>query len=155
MARILGAFPAALIAARNGLNGSEFIRYLREAGLGARDSEVRALLKVAYQTLKTNPDEPFGDPDAVPDLSTASPWPTVSATGVKQAVSLTYRQRATGTLITVPYQVTSETGVTRQQAIAKAIEAYKAKAEEYGQELVGAVHTKTFVLSPAITPSSE
>jgi hypothetical protein len=154
MARILGAFPAALIAARNGLNGSEFIRYLREAGLGARDSEVRALLKTAYNTLKTNPDEPFADPNAVPDFSTASPWPTVSATGVKQAVQLTYRQKATGTLITVPYQVTSQNGVTRQEAIAKAIEAYQSKAEEYGQELVGAIHVKTFQLIPGLVSSA-
>lgn len=152
MARILGAFPAALIAAKNGLSGAEFIRYLRSAGLGARDSEVRALLKVAYNTLKTNPDEPFADPNSKPDLSAASPWPTVSAKGVSQRVTLTYRQKSTGTLITVPYSVNSETGVTRQQAIAKAIEAYQAKAEEYGQELVGAVHTKTFVLTPGVTP---
>lgn len=152
MARILGAFPAALIAARNGLNGSQFIRALREAGLGARESEVRAILKTAYNTLKVNPDEPFADPNAVPDFSTASPWPTLTATGVKQAVELTYRQKSTGTLITVPYQVSSETGVTRQEAIAKAIEAYQTKAEAYGQELVGAVHTKTFKLIPALTP---
>ena len=150
MAKILGAFPAALIAARNGLSGAEFIRYLRATGEGARESEVRALLKTAYATLRTNPDEPFGDPDAVPDFGTASPWPTVSATGVKQAVELTYRQKATGTLITVPYQVTSENGVTRAEAIAKAIEAYSDNAERYKQELVGAVHTKTFVLVPGI-----
>jgi hypothetical protein len=150
MARILGAFPAALIAAKNGMNGSQFIRALRAAGLGARESEVRALLKTAYASLKTNPSEPFADPRAIPDLSTASPWPTVSATGVKQAVELTYRQRATGTLITVPYQVSSESGVTRAQAIAKAIEAYSAKAESYGQELVGAVHTKVWRLIPGL-----
>lgn len=150
MARILGAYPAALIAARSGMSGAAFIRALRAAGMGARESEARSLLKTAYEALRTNPDEPFADPNAVPDLSTASPWPTVSATGVKQAVQLTYRQKATGTLITVPYQVTSETGVTRQDAIAKAIEAYKNRAEEYGQELVGAVHTKTFSLTPSV-----
>lgn len=153
MARILGAFPAALIAAKNGLSGAEFIRYLRSAGLGARDSEVRALLKTAYETLKKNPDEPFADPNSVPDLSTASPWPTVSARGVSQRVKLTYRVKSIGALVTVPYSVNSENGVTRQEAIAKAIEAYKAKAEEYGQELVGAVHTKTYALTPGIVKS--
>lgn len=150
MAKILGAFPAALIAARNGLSGAEFIRYLRATGEGARESEVRALLKTAYSALRNNPDEPFADPNAVPDIATASPWPTLTATGVKQAVELTYRQKATGTLITVPYQVSSETGVTRAEAISKAIEAYRMKAEEYGQELVGAVHTKTFSLVPGL-----
>lgn len=150
MARILGAFPSALIAVRSGMSQNALIRQLRALGEGARDSEVRALYKVAQQTLKNSPDEPFADPNLVPDLSTASPWPTVSASGVKQAVEVTYRQKATGTLITVPYQVTSENGVTRAEAIQAAINAYESKAEQYGQELVGAVHTKTFVLSPSV-----
>jgi len=150
VARILGAFPAALIAVKNGWNASQLIRELRSLGEGARESEVRALYKIAQNTLSKNPDEPFGNPELVPDLSTAKPWPTVSATGVKQAVEITYRQRATGTLVTVPYQVTSENGVTRQEAIEAALNAYASKAEEYGQELVGAVHTKTFVLTPSI-----
>jgi hypothetical protein len=149
MAKILGAFPAALIAARNGMSQNALIRELRSLGQGARDSEVRALYRLAQQTLMKNPDEPFGNPALVPDLSTASPWPTIVATGVKQAVEITYRQKATGTLITVPYQVTSENGVARQEAVQAAIDAYASKAEQYGQELVGAVHTKTFRLVPA------
>jgi hypothetical protein len=150
MARILGAFPAALVAVRGGMSQNALIRQLRALGQGARDSEVRALYKLAQQTLKNNPDEPFGDPNLVPDLATASPWPTVSASGVKQAVEVTYRQKATGTLITVPYQVSSENGVTRQEAINAAIAAYESKAEQYGQELVGAVHTKVFALTPSV-----
>lgn len=150
MAKILGAFPAALIAARNGLSQNALIKQLRDLGMGARDSEVRALYRIAQQTLQANPDEPFGDPHAIPDLATAHPWPTVSASGVKQAVEVTYRQKSTGTLITVPYQVTSENGVTRQEAINAAINAYSDRAEQYDQELVGAVHTKTFVLTPAM-----
>jgi hypothetical protein len=51
----------------------------------------------------------------------------------------------------VPYQVSSENGVTRQEAINTAIAAYEDKAEHYGQELVGAVHTKTFQLVPSVT----
>jgi hypothetical protein len=153
MARILGAFPAALIAARNGLSGAEFIRYLRAAGEGARESEVRALLKLAYSTISKSQDEAFADPNLVPDLSTAKPWPTAGATGVSQAIELTYRDKSTGTLITVPYQVHSANGVTRAEAIAKAIEAYSANAERYKQDLVGAIHTKTFVLTPGWTAS--
>jgi hypothetical protein len=155
MARILGAFPAALIAARGGLSQNAFIRELRAAGMGARDAEVRALYKLAQQTLQKSGDEPFGNPDLVPDLSTARPWPTISATGVKQAIEITYRQKSTGTLVTVPYQVTSETGVTRAEAIETAVNAYASQAERYGQELVGAVHTKTFVMVPSAVSGIE
>lgn len=150
MARILGSFPAALIAVRNGMSQNALIRELRALGAGARDSEVRALYKIAQKTLAKNPTEPFADINLVPDLATAKPWPTISATGVKQAVEITYRQKATGTLITVPYQVSSENGVTRYEAIQAAINAYASKAEHYGQELVHAVHTTTYVLTPAV-----
>jgi len=150
VAKILDLFPAALIAARNNMSAAALNRELREVGMGARESEVRALLAIARQTLSKNPDEPFADINLVPDLSTAKPWPTVSATGVRQAVEITYRQKQTGTLITVPYQMSSESGVTRQEAIQAAIDAYASRADAYGQELVGAVHTKTFRLTPAV-----
>lgn len=150
MARILSAFPTALIAVRGGMSQNALIKQLRALGQGARDSEVRALYRLAQETLKNHPDEPFGDPNLVPDLATAAPWPTVSSSGVKQAVEVTYRQKATGTLITVPYMVHSENGVTRQEAINAAIAAYEGHAERYKQELVGAVHAKTFVLRPAV-----
>lgn len=150
MARILSALPAALIAARNGLSAAEFGRALRAAGLGARESEVRALYRIAQQTVQKSPEEPFADLNTVPDLAGAKPWPTVSAKGVSQRIEVTYRQRSTGTLITVPYSVTSQAGVTRQQAIDQAIEAYRTKAEQYDQELVGAVHTKTYRYTPAV-----
>lgn len=150
MARILGAFPAALIAARGGMSIRAFQRELRAAGMGARDTEVSALYKLAQQTLQRSGDDLFGNPDLVPDLETAKPWPTISATGVKQAVEITYRQKGTGILVTVPYQVTSENGVTRQEAIETAVNAYASQAERYNQELVGAVHTKTFRLVPSV-----
>lgn len=148
MAKILGLFPQALIAARGGMSQNQFIRTMRAVGEGARDSEMRNLYRIALQTLKTSPDEPFADPNAVPDRAQASPWPTLVATGLKQAVEVTYRVRATGTLVTVPYQVSSQNGVTRQEAVDAAINAYASKAEAYGQEFVGAVHTKVFVMVP-------
>lgn len=148
MAKILGLFPQALIAARGGMSQNQFIRTMRSLGEGARDSEMRSLFRIALRTLETSPDEPFGDPNAVPDRAQASPWPTLVATGMRQAVEVTYRVRATGTLVTVPYQVSSQNGVTRQEAVDAAINAYASKAEAYGQEFVGAVHTKVFVMVP-------
>lgn len=150
MARVLGLFPSALIAVRNGMSQNALIRELRALGAGARDSEVRALYRIAQATLKKSPNEPFADINLIPDLSMARPWPTVTATGVKQSVEITYRQKTTGTLITVPYQVSSENGVTRYEAIQTAINAYASKAEQYNQELVSAVHTGTFILKPAV-----
>lgn len=152
MARITanGVFPMALIAARGGMSAAALARQLRSLGMGARDSEVRALYRIAQETISDSPDEPFADPHSIPDLATAKPWVTVTATGVKQAVEVTYRVKATGTFVTVPYMAHSQNGVTRAEAMNAAINAYAQQAERYGQELVGAVHTKTLVLTPAI-----
>lgn len=152
MARLTdqGVYPLALIAARGGMTATALNRQLRQLGIGARESEVRALFKIAQETIKNSPDEPFADPNEVPDLATAKPWRTITATGVKQAVEITYRVKAVGTLVTVPYMMSSENGVTRAEAIQAAINAYASQAESYDQELVGAVHTKTLVLTPAI-----
>ena len=152
MARITanGVFPMALIAARGGMSASALARQLRSLGMGARDSEVRALYKIAQQTLESSPDEPFADPHSIPDLATAKPWATVTANGVKQAVEVTYRVKATGTFVTVPYMAHSPNGITRAEAMNAAIAAYEQHAQQYGQELVGAVHTKTLVLTPVV-----
>lgn len=150
MARITDVHQYVVRAAREGVTPSELLRALRAAGMGTRESELRALYKTILQQASKSKGEIYAPVNEVPDFTNAQPWVTVSKRGVSQAVEITYRQRSTGTQVTVPYRVNSETGVTRQQAIDKAIEAYKMRAEQYDQELVGAVHTKTYRLSPTV-----
>lgn len=144
MARALGIFPSALLAASRGLSANALYRELQQIGLGARRSDVLALYKVARGIVSTSAQEPFRDVTAVPTGSEISPWPTRKATGFTQTVTLVYRDRTTGSLAQTYYRTNNTQPVTRENAMASAISAYADHAEEYNQDLVGAVHTSTY-----------
>src|SRR5271154_4713709 len=148
MARILGLFPGALVAAKGGLSANAFYRQLQSEGLGGRRSEVLALFKVAKKIVTVSPHEAFRDITQVPSGAELPPWPTKTATGVIQNVTILYRDRATGSIKQTFYRVSTASGVTREQAMAQAVSAYSASADAYGQDLIGAVHTSAYSLTP-------
>lgn len=148
MARILGMFPAALIAARGGMSANAFYRQLRELDIAPRRSEVLSLYKVALRITATSGDEIFRDQETVPAGHELEDWPTKKATGVRQNVTISYRDRATGVNKTVFWSTTSPEGITREQAKAMAINAYASHAEAYDQELIDAVHTGAYRYMP-------
>lgn len=150
MARILGAFPAALIAARGGLSANAFVRSLQEAGFGARRTEALQLFAIAKKITTAAPEEPFKDITLVPDSSELQSWPTKKATGIRQNVSITYRDRTTGQIKQTFYSTVSENPLTREEVIARAIDAYSEHAERYDQDLIGAVHTSAYNLVPFV-----
>jgi hypothetical protein len=151
MARILGAFPAALVAARGGLSANAFVRELQTSGYGARRSEVLALYKVAQSVVTRTAEEPFRPLNQAPLQSEIGTWPSKGATGIVQTVSLAYRDRTTGTIKQTWWRNTSPNGITREEAIAAAIDAYSEHAESYEQDLIGAVHTSAYNLSPFVS----
>lgn len=151
MARVLGSFPAALIAAREGMSANAFYRELQQLGMGVRRSEALSIYRIARGIVARSQDEPFRDIRQVPTASEISPWPTQKATGFRQTVLLTYRERSTGTLSYTWHSTSGPELVTREQAIANAINAYQVHAEDYDQELVGAVHTSTYEYQPLIS----
>lgn len=150
MARVLGLFPSALAAASGGMSERAWERQVRAAGLGARSSEMLNLWKIAKSITTASPQEPFNDISKVPSGTELSPWPTKGATGVIQNVTLTYRDRTTGEIKQTWYRVKSDTGVTREQALAEAINSYSDHAEDYDQDLIGAVHTSAYSLVPGL-----
>ena len=148
MARILGLFPSALIAARGGMSANAFYRQLRDLGLAARRSEVLALYRDAKAIVSHSGDEVFQDPDLAPDPANLQIWPTRTAVGVKQTVTLHYRDTTTGEIIKTYYSVSSPNGVTRSEAVDQAISSYSDAADRYGQDLIGAIHTSAYRLTP-------
>lgn len=150
MARILGLFPASLIAAQGGMTANAFYRELRELGIAGRRSEVLSLYRIARGVVATSPQEAFRDIGQVPQLSEMSQFPTKRATGVRQNVALVYRDKTTGALKVTYHSTTSENGVTRETAMATAINAYSDHADEYGQDLIGAVHTGAYRYVPFV-----
>lgn len=150
MARILGLFPSALAAARGGMTERAWEQQVRSLGLGARSSEMLQLWRVAKSITVASPDEPFRPPELVPRGDDLRPWPTNKATGIAQNISITYRDKTTGKIKQTFYRVVTPGGITREAATAQAIDAYSDAAERYGQELIGAVHTSAYLLSPGI-----
>lgn len=148
MARILGLFPSSLAAAKGGMTANAYYRELRALGMAARRSEVLALYKISLSIVAKSPEEPFRPISEVPKPEHLVPFPTKSATGVRQNVTLVYRNRVTGSINRTYWSVTSENGITRENALATAIDTYSPHAADYGQDLIGAVHTGAYSYQP-------
>lgn len=150
MPRILGLLPSALVAARNGMSTRAYYQALRNLGIAPRQSEVGKLMGVARQIVTATPNEPFRPINQVPSGSDLGVWPSRNATGIAQTVSLVYRDQATGQLHQTWWRTVTPQGITREQAIATAINAYDENAERYGQDLIGATHTSAYTLVPGL-----
>lgn len=148
MARILGLFPSALTAAKLGATATEFYNALRAAGEAPRQSEAYRLFGIAKAAVNQSSEEPFRNLHATPTADELAPWATKSGSGVSQRILMTYRDRATGSIVQTWYTVKSSNGVPRQQAIATAISAYESNAEQYNQDLIGAIHMAAYRLTP-------
>lgn len=148
MAKILGLFPSALVAAAGGQSANEWIKTMQSVGLGARRGEMLELYSIARGIVSRSPDEIFRDITQVPTASEIQVWPTRKATGFIQTVTLVYRDRTTGKLNQTYWKTSNATPMVREQAMATAITAYADHAERYNQDLVGAVHTSTYQQVP-------
>lgn len=144
---------SAVRAAREGLSAAAWIRALQAAGQGIRRQVALRLYSEAKTVAAEAGAEPTRDLDLVPTLAEMAPSPTRNSSGVLQTVRLVYRERVTGNLRTVFHSTVTETGITRQEAINAAIDAYQAHSEEYQTELVGAVHTSAIRLVPVSLPT--
>jgi hypothetical protein len=145
MAAILGLFGPALVAAKGGVSANAFYRQVKDEGIAGRRSEVLNLFKIAKRITTVSQDEPFRDITQVPNGNELAPWPVKNPAGVSQNVTILYRDRTTGDIKQTYYRVTTENGVTREQALAQAVGAYSEHAESYGQDLIGAVHTSSYI----------
>lgn len=150
MPRILGLFPSSLIAARGGMSANAYYRELRDLGIAARRSEVLALFKISKGIVAGSPDEPFRNIYNVPTEDELTTWPSKKSTGVAQTVTLVYRDKTTGTLSQTWWRTVTPNGITREEALATAIDSYSEHAESYDQEIIGAVHTSAYRMTPGI-----
>jgi len=116
--------------------------------MGARTTELRDVYQAALNIVTNSPDDPFANQSEVPTVGPQNKWPTKKATGVKQVVTLLYRDKTTGEVLNTYYSVITPSGIARADAVAKAVNAYSDAAEQYSQDLIGAVHTGAYLLTP-------
>lgn len=148
MARVLGLFPAALNAARSGGSANAFYRELQAEGIAPRRSEALQLFKIARNVIDKSAGEVFKPTSAVPTAGDIAQWPTKIRSGIIQNVTVTLRDKTTGTVTSKPLSIKVEQAITRDAAIAKAVDLASEHADSYNQEIIGAVHTSTYELSP-------
>lgn len=143
-----GFYALAVEAAQQGLTAAAWIRSLQAAGTGIRRQVALRIFAEAKVTAAETGEEPGRPLDQVPTLAESPPSPTRSREGVLQTVRLLYREKVTGQLRTVYWSTITDNGITRQDAINQAIDAYEPHAIEYRQTLLGAVHTSSRRLVP-------
>lgn len=137
---------SALRAVGENQSANAWLAALREAGTGLRRQVGLRLYGEAKRLAAEYGQEPQRNLEAVPTFAESRQWPTRQSTGVLQTVQLVYRERVTGRIVTRYFNVKTPQGITRGEAIDRAIAANESNAEQYQQDLVGAVHTGTAVL---------
>jgi hypothetical protein len=138
--------PHALRAIGEGLSANQWAQALRESGAGMRRQVALRIYGQARSIAAEYGQESTRPLDQVPNRNEARSWPTRESDGVLQTVQIFYRERVTGNIVQRFYNVKTENGITRQQAIDQAIDANTGNASRYQQELIGAVHTGTAIL---------
>lgn len=131
---------------------NDFVKLLQAEGLGTRRSEVLKLYRIAKGITVAAEGEPYANPHEVPHGAALGQWPTKKAGGIRQNVKIVYKDRVTGDYKVTHYSTITANGLTRQQAIAQAIDAYADAAERYNQDLVGAFHSSAQLMIPDTTP---
>lgn len=140
--------PFAIKAANAGYSANQFVTALRESGAGIRRAVALKVFAEGRALAAEYGQEPLRPLNAVPTFRESRQWPTRDSEGVLQTVQLKYRERVTDRVITRFFNVKTATGVTRQEAIDRAIAAYDPNAGPYQQVLIDAVHTGTALLVP-------
>jgi hypothetical protein len=138
--------PFAIKAANAGWSANQFVTALREAGAGMRRTVALKTFAQGRALAAEYGEEPTRALNAVPTFRESRQWPTRDSTGVLQTVKLIYREAVTDRVVTRFFNVKTPEGITRQEAIDRAISANADNEAQYQQTLIGAVHTGTAIL---------
>jgi hypothetical protein len=135
---------------QEGMSGSRILGTFREFGLGMRTQDFYRLFGQATRVVAEAGAEPTRQLGQVPTLAESAPVAAMPSAepGVIQTVRLIYKEAVTGNLREVFHSTKTEHGITRQEAVNRAIDAYAAHSEEYQTTLVAAAHTSAIRIVP-------
>lgn len=142
-------FTAAIQRAQEGVSANQAYREFREAGGQLR----RATFLSAFRQVRQGETEPgteVGRPlNAKPAASDVMHFETQTGTGYLQSVDVWVRDRETGEVYTVPASVQTDFLMRRADVVATVLEKYQANAERYGEQVIGATYSTTYLMAPA------
>lgn len=133
---------------QEGWSGRKMLDTLKFFGLGLRTQVFYRLWGEARAVNAEAGQEATRPLNQVPTLAETPPVATNGPEGVLQTVRLIYRERVTGNIRVVYHSSKSPEGMTRQEAIDRAIAAYAGHSEEYQTDLVAAYHSSAIRLTP-------
>jgi hypothetical protein len=122
---------------------------LQESGAGIRRQVALRVYGEARRIAAEYQQEPTRPLDQVPTRAEGAPWEVRGEPGVLQSVRLFFRERVTGNIIEKFYNVKTAEGITRQEAIDRAMAAYVGSTSQREQTFEGAFHTGTAFLVQA------
>lgn len=139
----------ALQSALEGLSANEGLRQYREAGGHVARStwlQARGEVEAGLAAREGIYNEPL---HLIPVAGEIQSWSTTGARGYAQQVEVLVRDRATNTVISVPYTSMGSELRSRQAIINEALEVYSDdNAKKYNQQILGAIYTGTYAAIP-------
>lgn len=135
-------------AARQGLSANEAYRRAHAAGESmARGSFLKlySQIKADYAQQVTEVTRPLS---AKPTHAEIRPYVAAAETGYMQYVDVFVKDRATGEVHPRPYGIRTDELLTRGDVIETALARYTQHAEAYGEQVLGAAYTSTYLYGP-------
>lgn len=139
----------ALQSVLEGLSARAGLRAFREAGGRVGNSTWFQLRGEVERTVSAR-EGIYNEPQRLrPVASEVQQWTTKGAKGYFQQVEVLVRERATGTVISVPYTSVGRNLRSRNAIIKEALDVYSDdNAKKYNQSVLGAVYSGTFQAVP-------
>lgn len=138
----------AISAAKAGLSARAGLRAARDSGVSIRDSTWFRLFSNAKTAIAGASEEMSRPLDRRPVSSEIFTFDTKVGSGYLQHVNVYVRVRETGDVEVRPYSVTSDDLLRRGDVIDTAISAFSDAADRYGEQVLGAAYTGTYIMIP-------
>lgn len=137
-------------AAREGLSANEAYRRAHAAGESmARGSFLKLYgqIKADYAQQVTEVTRPL---NVRPTNAEIRPYVSARETGYMQYVDVFVKDRATGEVFARPYGIRTDDLLTRGDVVETALANYNRHAEAYGEQILGAAYTSTYLFGPEV-----
>jgi hypothetical protein len=148
----ISAVTVAVKAVKLGMSARAGLLAARAAGVGIRDATWFRIMGEVQRSLANQVSEPSRPLNRRPIGEEISTLTTKVATGYLQYVDVYVRDRASGAVSRRPYGVRSNTLLTRQAVIKRAVNAFQTFTSgpepSYPEQVLGANYTTTYRMTP-------
>lgn len=141
-------FTAAIRTVKQGLSARAGLKAARAAGVHIQDATWFRMVGEVQRSLSNQISEVTKPLNRRPTSDEISRYTAGKARGFMQYVDVMVKDRATGVVSLRPYAVRTNTLLSRQTVVARALEGFKGAVlnnpSEYDEQILGAVYTATY-----------